>query len=129
MSSWFDYEVEESDSLQTIAIKVLKDFKKIQTCNNGDLQFDAPVSSLKSKNRISDSSDLWTGRIIKVPADENADQVKKINERSEHESIDETPETIGFVKVYFFFYSKLLEVLIIWRCMLRSDVNGVHVVH
>ncbi|CBY35965.1 unnamed protein product [Oikopleura dioica] len=74
-SMWIDYEVEESDSLQTIAIK-----------------FDAPVSSLKSKNRISDSSDLWTGRIIKVP--ENTEESKS-NEENE---IDETPEAIGFIK-------------------------------
>jgi len=73
---WIDYEVEESDSLQTIAIK-----------------FDAPVSSLKSKNRISDSSDLWTGRIIKVP--ENTEESKPNDENE----IDETPEAIGFIKL------------------------------
>ena len=57
-------------------------------------QFDAPVSALKSKNRISDSSDLWTGRIIKVP--ENPDLAK--NDEVEN-GIDETPEAIGFIKV------------------------------
>jgi len=75
-SRWLDYEVEESDSLQTIAIK-----------------FDAPVSCLKSKNRISDSSDLWTGRIIKVP--ENDVETKP----DEENAIDETPEAIGFIKL------------------------------
>ncbi|CAG5110452.1 Oidioi.mRNA.OKI2018_I69.chr2.g4853.t1.cds [Oikopleura dioica] len=76
-SKWVDYEVDESDSLQTIAIK-----------------FDAPVSALKSRNRISDSSDLWTGRVIKVP--ENPDLAR--NDEVEN-GIDETPEAIGFIKL------------------------------
>jgi hypothetical protein len=92
-------------------------------------KFDAPVSSLKSKNRISDSSDLWTGRIIKVP--ENEQEAKQ----DEENAIDETPEAIGFIKVFIrFTVLNLGEVLLLTKVLVLSSVfgshvNSVHVVH
>lgn len=73
-ATWIDHLVEDSDSLQTLAIK-----------------FDVAISALKKKNRISDSSDLWPGRIISVPQVE----FHPVN----HDDNDETPETVGFIKL------------------------------
>merc|ERR1711953_383824 len=58
--TWRQYEVDENETLMSISIK-----------------FDTSTEAIKRKNRISDQSEIWMGRVILVPERKVIEEVRK----------------------------------------------------
>lgn len=105
--AWSQYQVFDNESLQAIAIK-----------------FDTTVQTIKTKNKIRDSSDLWSGRTILVPSPDPAKMQKEINQNQEDDEDD--PENVGFIKLDAFRLSLSADdVVNLAKVEMEKEVNGV----
>lgn len=77
--TWRQYEVDENETLMSISIK-----------------FDTSTEVIKRKNRISDQSEIWMGRVILVPEPKVIEEVRR---SPSPDFEDQDPESIGFIKL------------------------------